>query len=155
MKVVWDRHLTPALTRESQRMENATVAISGTICTHGLHRGTLNDMFVVRHRCINIHIKYTYALRETFYPYFRFVWLCVFPVCVIVCLCVALAAWCSSVAEKTMFFRAVKPSAAREWLKSSQPGATTDRSAKVRNSSQHTNYWHRSGRHKYRWRKRH
>ncbi|TKS88293.1 CUB and sushi domain-containing protein 3 [Collichthys lucidus] len=43
----------------------------------------------------------------------------------------ALAVWCSSVAEKTMFFRAVKPSAAREWLRSSPPGVTTDPSVKV------------------------
>ena len=35
-----------------------------------------------------------------------------------------------------MFFRAVKPSAAREWRKSSQPGVTTDRSVKVRNTNE-------------------
>lgn len=50
---------------------------------------------------------------------------------------VALAVWCSSVVGRTMFFRAVKLSAVREWPKSSQPGVTTDRSVKVRNSAQH------------------
>ena len=49
-----------------------------------------------------------------------------------VCVIVALEVWCSSVVERTMYFRAVKPSAAREWQKSSQPGVTTDQSAKVR-----------------------
>ena len=53
-----------------------------------------------------------------------------------VCPCAALAAWCSSVVEKTMFCRGVKLSAASEWLKFLQPGVTTDRSAKVRKSSQ-------------------
>lgn len=52
--------------------------------------------------------------------------------------CVASAVQFSSVVEKTTSSKAVKPSAAREWRKSSQPGVTTDRSAKVRKGSAHT-----------------
>lgn len=60
--------------------------------------------------------------------------------CLMVCLCAALEAWCSSVVEKTMFYRAARPLAARGWLRSLLPGATTDQSAKVghRCSSKHS-----------------
>lgn len=99
---------------------------------------TLNHIFVFRHRCT--YIKKDMHLHKHFYSCFS---LCLTPYLLSVCdyvyvrLRIALAVWCSSVAEKTMFFRAVKPSAAREWPKSSPPGVTTDQSVKVRNSSQH------------------
>lgn len=79
---------------------------------------------------------YSTHLHSSFYTCFFFIFVLF---CLIVCVCVALAARCSSAVEKTTYFRVVKPSVAREWQKSLQPGVITDLSAKVRNTFQHVN----------------
>lgn len=111
MKAAWDRRLTPAPTQESQRMGNVTATTTGRIPTH------------------------THTFYASFLLVFTFLTcpLCVWPA--------ALAVWFSSAAARTTFSRAVKPSAARESLKSSPPGVTTDRSAKVRTVSLHASQW--------------
>lgn len=100
-------------------------------CSFKLGTVPLYCTFVFRH-------EYTFII-ECEYMYKNLI---LFSVCLTPCLtgcvllCVALTVWCSSVVERTTFSRAVKPSAAREWLKCLQPGVTTDRSAKVRNCCQ-------------------
>lgn len=107
-------------------MENATAVISGTlfVCTKTYTRNTLN--------AFNYILYLSAQCRENKYIAIP-IHTSVFDY---VCSCAALAAWCSSVVEKTMFCRGVKPSAASELLKFLQPGVTTDRSVKVRKSSQ-------------------
>lgn len=115
-------------------MENAMAAISGTICMHKVTQGDFKG-----HCCImtGLHSRarrHGVCFNTLFLSlYFRLLTLCLLSVCDYVCS--ALKVWYSSVAEKTTSFRAVRPSAAREWQKSSQPGVTTDLSVKVRNRS--------------------
>lgn len=110
MKVEWDRRRTPALTRESRRTENATATTSGRV------------------PCAPPTITASYSNRRSYCWCF---YITDNVLCLMVCLCAALEAWCSSVVEKTMFYRAARPLAARGWLRSLLPGATTDQSAKV------------------------